>query len=160
MPAVNANSLGIWVLGCLGLFALPGCGSDLPARAPVSGAITFNGQAVSAGTVTFYPSTGRAALGKIQPDGSYRLTTFDDGDGAILGEHRVTIEATQVTGTTAPTSFEEEVQRGRSGQPVGAATMTWLVPYEFADRATSPLTAQVQRGENRIDFHLPLADQH
>jgi hypothetical protein len=34
---------------------------------------------------------GKPALGKIESDGAYRLTTFDMNDGAVVGEHWVTI---------------------------------------------------------------------
>jgi hypothetical protein len=36
-------------------------------------------------------NAGKAAVGRIQPDGTYTLTTFEDADGAIVGEHWVTI---------------------------------------------------------------------
>jgi len=41
-------------------------------------------------------------MGTIEPDGSYRLTTFDSGDGALLGRHRVTIEATRIVRAPLP----------------------------------------------------------
>jgi hypothetical protein len=49
--------------------------------------------------VTFTPSggpegsSGHIATGQIGPDGSYTLTTFNTGDGAILGTHKATVVA-------------------------------------------------------------------
>ena len=34
---------------------------------------------------------GKPAWGNIQPDGTFRLTTHKNGDGALVGEHWVTI---------------------------------------------------------------------
>ena len=51
---------------------------------------------------------GPSRPGALGPDGGYTLTTFRDGDGALLGKHRVTIEAKQVSGPPPPKSFTEE----------------------------------------------------
>lgn len=58
---------------------------------PVSGKVTFKGKPLTHGTVDFEPEAGREAHGAIQPDGGYTLTTFKDGDGAVVGKHRVSI---------------------------------------------------------------------
>ena len=92
----------------MALLLLGGCGSGLPERGKVTGKVTFNGKPVPEGTVTFYPQTGRSASGRIQPDGTYTLTTFDEGDGAIVGSHEVTIEAVRFAG--APRG--QELRRG------------------------------------------------
>jgi hypothetical protein len=45
-------------------------------------------------TVTFLPvneKEGRAAGGRTQADGSFRLTTFKIDDGALPGQYRVTV---------------------------------------------------------------------
>src|SRR6478752_10675518 len=65
------------------------------ATAPVSGKVTYRGKAVPTGTVMFVPSEGPAATGEIGSDGSYKLTTFSPGDGAVIGTHKVTITALQ-----------------------------------------------------------------
>ena len=77
-----------------------GCGNADPGKpklGKVNGKVTYNGKPVTSGTVTFTPeatkggATGQGALGQISADGSYDLTTFDTGDGAILGQHIVTV---------------------------------------------------------------------
>ncbi len=77
---------------------LAGCGGDpsKPKLGKVSGTVTYKGQPVTSGTVRFTPDaskggeTGQVASGQIESDGSYELTTFDTGDGAILGQHVIT----------------------------------------------------------------------
>ena len=136
------------------LFAfLAGCGRSLPPTASVSGKVTWNGKPVECGTITFYPEKGRPATGSIQPDGSYRLTTFSNGDGAELGKHRVTIQATRVSGGAAPKSFADEIKS--VGKQEKSATVVWLVPEEYSRQDTSPLTAEVAAGSNVINFELP-----
>src|SRR5262249_16128995 len=86
-------------LGLLG-FASGGCGSGrgkMAEMGKVSGKVTYNGRAVSKGTVSFFPilgkggETGQSALGELGSDGSFELTTFDTGDGAITGQHKVIV---------------------------------------------------------------------
>lgn len=86
----------------IALAMVSGCNShdpDRPKLGKVSGKVTYKGQPVTKGSVTFTPAsgkggeTGQVASGQIEPDGSYELTTFNTGDGAILGQHIVTVQA-------------------------------------------------------------------
>lgn len=141
----------------LALLLLHGCGSGLPERGKVTGKVTFTGKPVPEGTVTFYPQTGRSASGRIQPDGTYTLTTFDEGDGAIVGSHEVTIEAVRFPGGPQPKSLEEEMAMAKSGKRPDPAAMKpqWLVPEKYSVRGQSGLTREVKSGSNTIDFALP-----
>src|SRR5262245_37564353 len=80
--------------GCLLGLARPGCGGLRLGK--VSGKVTVGGKPVTTGTIMFHPASGPTAVGAIGPDGSYTLTTIKKGDGAVVGSHRVTIEATSV----------------------------------------------------------------
>jgi hypothetical protein len=139
------------------LTLLCGCGSGLPERGKVTGKVTFNGKPVPEGTVTFYPATGRSASGRIQPDGTYTLTTFDEGDGAIVGPNDVTIEAVRFAGAPRAKSFEEEIAtvKGAKVSSSGAMNAQWLVPEKYSIRGQSGLTREVKSGTNTIDFTLP-----
>jgi hypothetical protein len=60
--------------------------------------VTIDGQPFAAGKVMFAPvakgesrNAGRAAFGRLQPDGTFTLTSYDDNDGAIVGEHWATL---------------------------------------------------------------------
>jgi len=78
-----------------------GYGGDFKKEvAPVRGTVTCNGQPVNEGVVLFVPkvppgadamNSGKTASGYIKPDGTYVLTTYDKGDGAMIGEHEVRI---------------------------------------------------------------------
>src|SRR4051794_19033987 len=90
---------GLLVLG-LGA-SVGGCGRglDRPAMGKVRGKVTHGGTQLTSGTVTFTPITGKGgegghvATGEVESDGTYVLTTFDTGDGAVLGQHAVTVVA-------------------------------------------------------------------
>ena len=104
-----------------------------------------------AGRLCFIPLwAARARISRC--DGKYTLTTFDDGDGALLGKHRVTIEATRVSGPPMPKSFSEERARPAS---LGQRKVEWLAPEKYAREDTSPLRAEVVYGANIINFDLP-----
>ena len=73
---------------------LPGCGG--PRMAPVKGRVVFNGQPVKEAAVTFSPAggegqleTGKPAAGFTDEDGNFRLSTFKNYDGALVGTHNV-----------------------------------------------------------------------
>ena len=99
----------------------------------------------------FQPEHGRPAIGVIGSDGRYTLTTFDSGDGAMLGRHRVTIKSTRLIGgpVEKPKSILDE---GRVGG--GVQRVEWLVPEKYARPELSSLTAEVKDGRNTIDFNL------
>lgn len=151
---------GFFLVGLVlsGSLWLSGCGSNRPTTAPVEGKITCGGQPVPEGVITFYPEQGRPATGRIQPDGTYSLTTFDPGDGALIGKHKVTIEAVRFTGGgPQPKSMEEEIRMAMEKKPAksGPSQPQWLVPERYAKRETTPLTFEVRPGPNTANFDLP-----
>jgi hypothetical protein len=129
-----------WAVVSAAALVLAGCGPDQPKTAVVRGKVTFQGKAVPNGTILFMPASGPSAQGEIQPDGSYTLTTFRKGDGAVLGKHTVVIVAMKDMGDTLP--------EARSPLPPP------LVPDKYTSAATSDLRAQVEDKENTIDFQL------
>jgi hypothetical protein len=74
-----------------------GCNHAPYPTAPVSGTVTIDGQPMTGGMVMFAPvakdglNSGRPAFAEIQADGRYTLRTYSDGDGAVVGEHWVSI---------------------------------------------------------------------
>lgn len=144
-----SRRFGAWI-AALCASAWLGCGPTRPETAPVAGRVTFQGKPVAEGMITFLPEHGRPAIGAIGPDGGYRLTTFETGDGAPPGKYTVTIEARRVTAPPAPKNMKDEVNL-----PLGRTKVEWLVPERYARPDTSPLKAEVVRGANTIDFNLP-----
>ena len=138
---------------------LAGCGDGRPERVPVSGRVTYQGEPVTTGTVYFWPEQGPQARGTIGPDGRYRLRTFEKEDGAVPGKHTVTIEAKEVSaGGPDPKSMDEEFElfSDPDAESLAKPRVRWLVPEQYANRATSGLTAEVTPDGNTINFDLPV----
>jgi hypothetical protein len=75
---------------------LSGCGGGEFETAPVTGLVTCEGTTVAGGTITFNPiaedakgKPGKSAMGRVGADGRFVLTTYKEGDGAIVGMHEV-----------------------------------------------------------------------
>jgi len=73
---------------------LAGCQRTPYEVAPVHGTVTVDDKPLFQGKVMLTPvakgensQAGRPAVGKIDEDGKYWLTTFEENDGAIVGEH-------------------------------------------------------------------------
>lgn len=141
-----------FLTACLILIAV-GCSSGGENTYPVSGKVTFQGKPVTQGQVIFYPGSGRSALGVINSDGIYSLTTSENSDGAIPGTYRVTIDATKtIGGQPEPKSLEEELSG--VGQRMDSSRLLRLVPKKYSRRETSTLKAEVEPKENIINFEL------
>lgn len=125
----------------LAAIVLAGCDDGRVPLAPVSGTVTYKGKPLHTGTVTFIPDpTGPYASGEINSDGTYTLMTYEDGDGAPVGNHRVMIVA-------------HEPASGLPEDPNTDAML--LIPEKYGSDRKSGLTASVgDQDENVIDFDL------
>lgn len=79
------------------LCALAGCGGA-PDRVPVypaGGSLAHDGKPAVGAIVILHPADPASApikpRGKVKADGTYRLTTYDTGDGAPAGAYAVTV---------------------------------------------------------------------
>jgi len=108
-----------WLLACALALLLTGCRSaKLPRTLPVQGKVTWRGQPLSQGMVAFSPARlgeagqpSRPAMGKIGPDGTYRLSSFRENDGAMPGEYRVTVVSYYASEPGPDDSFKPAVSR-------------------------------------------------
>ncbi|TWT36470.1 hypothetical protein KOR34_13760 [Posidoniimonas corsicana] len=134
---------------CLTLIAFTfaiGCGGREFETAAASGVVTLDGKPVTSGSVVFTPEQGWPAQGELDAEGRFVLSTFEDADGAIVGEHRVAVIAQ--TGEDASQHFEKPPT-----QPVRS-----LVPDRYASKMTSGLLVEVRPGAEN-DFELKLTSQ-
>lgn len=129
--------------------AAAGCGRSLPATGEVRGRVTLDGRPLDGAAVLFVPEAGGApGRGATGADGSFALSTFAGGDGALVGRHRVAITKDEMTGIKPDAG-------GLSGPAMaGGPKVKRLVPARYADLATSGLTADVTAGETTVEFAL------
>lgn len=123
-----------WFCVVLAVF-LSGCGPEYPDTYKVSGKVTVGGQPASNVHVVFTPDEGRLGTGKTDENGDYKLTTFNENDGAVPGEHTVTI--------SNPSNPEGTGSAG--GTPI---------PPEYAMKQTSTIKKTVEKSSNTINIEL------
>jgi hypothetical protein len=141
-----AKSVGPFAVLC-GIALAAGCSGSSFELAPVAGMVTIDGQPFGQGKVMFAPiahgeakEVGKPAFGLLASDGSFKLTTDEPDDGAVIGEHWVTV--IRIAPEDAP-------------DPPAGATKN---PLAF-ERVVAPQKATVVAGQdNRVDIQLTRAD--
>jgi hypothetical protein len=120
----------------LALAGALGCAS--PKTYPVRGRVVFpDGTPLPGGLVVFEPAPGGPPVGTqgaIQPDGTFRLGTYQEGDGAPAGRHRALVVPPW------PSSPDER----RPARP--------LIHPRFQSFDTSQLEHEVIRGPNEFQI--------
>jgi hypothetical protein len=139
--------------GCLAAIfalALAGCGPSGPAMEPVSGVVLYQGRPLAGARVMFVaPESSRPAVGTTNEAGEFALTTMSEGDGAVVGEHRVTVTSFTPEAIAKLSNAQQEAL-GR-GQKVEGSKL----PTKFASYDASGLSAKVDAGgENHFKFEL------
>src|SRR5262249_33291218 len=142
------------VAGVSLLFSFGGCSGDpnMPKLGKVHGKVTYKGKPVDSGTVTFNPilgkggETGQNATGEIESDGSYEMTTFSTGDGAILGQHIVAVVVRE--------KGSENLGKPKADGTIDYRMPKIVTPSKYASVETSPLRCTVREGDNPFDIDL------
>ncbi len=110
-----------------------GCGDGRPQRVPVSGRVLIDGEPVVHGNIRVFPENARAASGQLGADGRFELTTYDKGDGCVLGTHVVTVNALE---------------------PINANSQRWHAPRKYREVGTSGLTLEVTEATDTVEILL------
>lgn len=129
-----------------GLALVVGCGGGGGKTAKVSGVVTYKGQPVKKVVVTFTPANGRPARGETDEQGQFTLSTFAPGDGAVPGQHKVTLTR---SGGSTPEPMP--------GTPEAATYKPEPLPFpaKYSAAEQSGLTANVEAGKtNEVKFEL------
>lgn len=135
LPYLPIPPARVWPAVICGLLSLSGCGgrdANLPETAPVSGTVFYQNKPVETGTILFLPESGERPGGSpLGQGGEFTLSTYGEGDGAVLGKHKVTIEA-----------YDNSLNN--------------LVPDKYGNPRTTPLTLEVKAEPN--EFEIILSD--
>lgn len=132
MSAISRNTTLLGIAMGLAL-ACNGCSTS--ATNPVSGKVVYTDGSPATDlvghTVSFDCVEHQVgASGEIQADGTFRLGTFTDNDGAMTGTHRVAISPPL--------------------PPVDAPAPLLLIDKKYGDMATSGLEVEIKPGANEI----------
>jgi hypothetical protein len=126
------------------LFA--GCtakGPPLPTAVEAKGKVLLpDGRPLSGGRVTLNPqaATEVEAFGDVNPDGTFTLTTYKPGDGAVPGTYVVTV---------SPFNY-----RSKTGNPTKIANAA-QIPARYGDAAHSGLKVTINPdGGNDLSLKL------
>jgi hypothetical protein len=113
--------------------SVTGCGNS-GSTVKVHGNVSYRGEAITNGTVTFFPASGRPVIAPLS-EGEYSAELMP-------GEYVVVI----MIGATLPEGYKE-------GDPIPPPKFT--LPNEYTVRAKSTLKASVKAGQSEpIDFDL------
>jgi hypothetical protein len=130
---LNAIGCSYLVLALLNV-STAGCAED-SGTIPVQGQVTYRGEPLGAGVVTFFPTRGRPVSAAVSAAGDYRVELQP-------GDYTVTVRA----GTEIPPGYKE-------GDPIPPPKIA--LPPEYTSRARSKLTAKVdESGGQTVDFEL------
>lgn len=119
---------------------LSGCGEARVPVYPVSGVVKFNGKAPTGAQIVLHPAgnsepTEVTPVGIVQSDGTFKVTAYDPGDGAPVGEYVATVEW-----------FKVVSDPGGGGGPGPN-----VLPKKYASSKTSPIKVSVGDGPTEIE---------
>ncbi len=132
--------------GAVALLAAAGCGSS----AHLSGNVSYDGQPVENGTITFVPADGRGpTAGALITQGRYRARDLSPGSKVVQIHGFRDVPMARMSSELAEQA-EEAMRRGESlaVDPVDDAT---IIP---PDAEGNNATVDIQRGRQTLDFHL------
>jgi len=123
------------------LACLAGCSESK--TAPVSGRVKLkdgNDVSVLKGySLTFESEDGKtSAVGDVNADGTFQLSTFGANDGAVPGKYRVAINQPPNPDPDKPPTKSK-------------------LPAKYANLDSSGLTAEIKPGQNNIELELDKA---
>ena len=129
-----------------------GCSNDpnMPKLGKVHGKVTYNGKPLDGGRVLFTPAagkggeTGQSASGEIDSSGTYEMTTYNTGDGAILGQHIVTVVARE----------KRDMPKPDADSHIKYELPKSLTPPKYATADKSPLRCTVVPEGMTFDIEL------
>ena len=132
--------LPVKLIACAAVMVLTGCGGK---TVPVNGRVKFtdgsDATALAGYEVSFEAEAQKiSGAGTIQPDGSFKISTYTGDDGAVPGRHRVAV--------TPPSSPDPDKPPPRP-----------VIPKKYFDFPTSDLTVEIQPGKGDVTLELERA---
>jgi hypothetical protein len=147
------------LVGLLLVFVLlSGCGPGRPPGArptkKVTAVVLYKGAPMEGATVTFVDQSQNEkpanANGITDAQGKAKLKTYVDGDGAVIGSHKVIISK-----MTAEGGQNVDVDDPKYNPNAPPPTVKYLLPQKYSVITSSGLTAEVsESGPSEFTFDL------
>ncbi len=116
-----------------------------PPTVPTSGTVTYKDKPLSNAKVIFSPNDpgkGRPAEAMTKSDGSYQLSTFEAGDGAMAGEYKIAVLAVETPSDPGTKNADAKS----------------VIPAKYTKPATSGLTATIAAGDKTKTVPIDIKD--
>ena len=147
-------------LASLTVVAFVGCGGPKwPPTYKSSGTVTLDGTPVERASISFYPLDGqKPANATTDANGAFEVTSFNAGDGAMLGSFGVTIEkfpVVEIETTPGGIPYDESMNTDEGPSADSEKDPVNELPEKYSDHEKSGLSATVTAdGENVFKFEL------
>ena len=143
---IRSAHAGRFELVLIASLAATGCGNNV-ATVPVSGSVVFrDGTSPQFGSVELESDDRQfTAKGKIERDGSFVLSTFQNGDGAVVGKHRAIVMQLVISDGVSKTQHHH----GHTVHPKHAKYETSGLQAEVAPDGPNRLTLAVEAAPSR-----------
>lgn len=110
------------ILPAAAALLLPGCWNSGPEMVPVAGTVTVDGKPLTVGQVMVSPDGHRPAVGVLDQNGRFQLSSYKLGDGVVKGTH-----------PAAVMSVEQLTEK----------SLRWHAPKKYANKAQSGIVLQI-----------------
>jgi hypothetical protein len=139
------------------LLTLTGCSSELP-TGEVSGTVSFKGQPIPIGRITFAADDGREVFGAIS-HGQYSVPKAPAGPVRIAISSIVSLATPKASAQPGRAQAARRVMRGlppvsKDDASSAAPKPGIKIPEKYANPSTSGLTFQVETGPQTHDIDL------
>ena len=135
------------IIAGLLLLAFAGCGNAEPQRTAVvavEGAVSFQGKPLPGAMIALHPKTPRTDVptprALVDKDGTFRVSTYEAGDGAPPGEYVATIAWYKLVGQRGDVQAGPNVLPPKYNNP---KTSPWVI--RVADQSTRLPPVQLRR---------------
>jgi hypothetical protein len=128
------------------LVLLSGCDSGRSAPAVISGTVTYNGNPVTGGDITFHTAAGGYSA-TINPDGTYTVAQVPDGEATV------TVLTEGLNPAKKPQTYGGARGKGQMGSPApegaktGSSGQYVKIPKKYETKETSDLKVTITRGK-------------
>lgn len=152
---ITMRTVSFLALACVAFISSVGCGPHEVSHNPgidvypATAKVTHDGQPVEGARVSFSSvDQQRSASGTTNAEGIALLTTFDHGDGAVPGEHRVKISKDEI----------EVIKEADLDNPMSQAEIKTIhhLPQKYGNYRSSGLSASVATDEEANSFEFDL----